>query len=133
MFKYFFSVALLGCTALFAQSKQPVVAGGKQLYTQYCLACHQENGAGVPNLNPPLIKTSYVSGDKTKLISWVLKGSGEEKIPIDGSYYNNNMPPQAGLKDEEIAKILTYIRSSFGNKASAIAPAEVKAVRAAVK
>lgn len=117
----------------FAQAKKPAAATGQQLYTTYCLACHQADGTGVPNLNPPLIKTSYVSGDKKKLIEWVLKGSGEEKIEIDGQYYNNNMPPQASLKDDEIAKILTYIRSNFGNKASAIIPADVKMIRSGVK
>jgi len=117
-----------------AQPPPPKAAvSGKQLYAQYCLACHQEDGEGVPNMNPPLTQTSYVLGDKKPLITWVLKGSGKEKLPVDGQTYSNNMPPQAGLKDEEIARILTYMRSSFGNKASAVTPAEVKAVRATVK
>ena len=83
-------------------------------------------------MNPPLINTSYVTGDKTKLVQWVLTGS-TENVPIDGKYYSNNMPPQAYLKDDEIADILTYIRNSFGNKASAITPAEVKDIRAITK
>src|SRR5688500_12818767 len=41
---------------------------GKLLYATNCLACHQADGSGVPNLNPPLIKTSWVLGSKTKLI-----------------------------------------------------------------
>ena len=106
---------------------------GKDIYTKYCLTCHQQDGKGVPKLNPPLIKTSYVTGDKKTLIQWVLKGSGEEKVPIDGNYYNNNMPPQAFLKDDEMAKVLTYIRSSFGNKLSAVTAAEVKVQRASIK
>ena len=133
MYKYLFIFMLMGCTSAFAQTKQPTATGGKQLYAQYCLACHQEDGAGVPNLNPPLIKTSWVLGDKKKLITWVLKGSGDQKVPIDGNYYNNNMPSQASLKDEEIAQILTYVRSHFGNKASPISAAEVKALRATIK
>src|SRR5690349_21634676 len=133
MSKYLLIIALLGCISAFGQTKPTTAATGKQLYAQYCLTCHQQDGYGVPNLNPPLVKTTYVLGDKKKLIAWVLQGSGEEKVPIDGNYYNNNMPPQAHLKDEEIAKILTYVRSSFGNKASAVSAAEVKAVRTAVK
>jgi len=133
MSKYLFIFMLMGCTSAFAQTKQSTATSGKQLYTQYCLTCHQEDGAGVPNLNPPLIKTSWVLGDKKKLINWVLKGSGDQKVPIDGNYYNNNMPSQASLKDEEIAQILTYVRSHFGNKASAVSAAEVKAVRATIK
>jgi mono/diheme cytochrome c family protein len=75
---------------------------------------------------------SYVSGDKKKLIKWVLQGS-VEKVPIDGQTYSNNMPPQNYLTDQQVADILTYIRSSFGNKATAITVADVKAVRASIK
>jgi mono/diheme cytochrome c family protein len=122
------SLAVFGF--LFAQ--QSSIDRGKKLYEQYCLTCHQADGGGVPKLNPPLISTSYVTGDKQKLVQWVLKGS-TENVPIDGKYYSNNMPPQAYLKDDEIANILTYIRNSFGNKASAITAAEVKSIRAATK
>src|SRR3954452_1088331 len=128
MTKFCLILVFICCFAALAHSQttSSSAASGKQLYTQYCLTCHQEDGAGVPNLNPPLIKTSYVLGDKTKLINWVLKGSGTEKVPIDGNYYNNNMPSQAALKDDEIAKILTYVRSHFGNKASTVSATEVK-------
>ena len=105
---------------------------GEAAYKLYCLACHQPDGEGVPRLNPPLIQTSYVTGDKKKLIQWVLKGS-TENIPIDGKKYSNNMAAQSYLKDQEIADVLTYIRNSFGNKASAVTAAEVKAVRAVTK
>jgi mono/diheme cytochrome c family protein len=117
---------------LFAQSSKPSTENGKKLYAQYCLTCHQEDGSGVPKMNPPLIKTSYVTGDKKKLVQWVLRGS-TENIPIDGKTYSNNMPPQNYLKDEEIADILTYVRSSFGNKSSAITATDVKNIRAITK
>lgn len=51
-----------------------VMANGKNIYNKYCLACHMADGAGVPNMNPPLSKTSYVLGDKTRLIKVVLNG-----------------------------------------------------------
>lgn len=121
------------CLKLNAQTPpKATMDKGKELYTQYCLTCHQPDGEGVPNLNPPLIKTSYTIGDKTKLITWVLSGTTDKK-EIDGQFYSNNMPPQNYLKDEEISAVLTYIRNSFGNKASAVAAAEVKKVRATVK
>jgi len=116
---------------LFAQTSKPSTENGKKIYEQYCLSCHQADGSGVPKMNPPLIKTSYVTGDKKKLIQWVLQGS-TENIPIDGKTYSNNMPPQNYLKDEELADVLTYIRSSFGNKATAVTEAEVKAVRSVI-
>ena len=115
-----------------AQQQPTSKQRGAALYKKYCLTCHQADGSGVPKMNPPLIKTSYVTGDKNKLIQWVLKGSSE-KVPIDGEYYNNNMPAQNYLTDQQIADVLTYIRGSFGNKSSAILPAEVKSVRGSAK
>jgi mono/diheme cytochrome c family protein len=101
---------------------------GKKIYTTYCLSCHQVDGSGVPRLNPPLIKTKWVLGDKKRLIKVILHGM-DEPIEIDGEEYDNVMAPHGFLKDEEVADVLTYIRNSFGNKASVITPAEVKTVR----
>lgn len=126
---------LLICTViLFAQANTPAASKtrGKKIYDTYCLACHQADGMGVPNMNPPLSKTSWVTGDKTKLIQVVLKGFAVS-VPIDGEDYSNNMAPHNFLKDQEIADVLTYVRSSFGNKSSAVTSAEVKAVRAKTK
>jgi mono/diheme cytochrome c family protein len=105
---------------------------GKLIYEQYCLACHQEDGSGVPGLNPPLIKTKWTLGEKNTLINVVLKGLDVE-IEVDGDTYNNVMPALVHLTDAEIADVLTYVRSNFGNKASAIAEADVKKTRAALK
>lgn len=112
-------------------ASQTAAARGKTVYTTYCLSCHQANGGGVPNLNPPLSKTTFVLGDKKKLIGILLKGMNEE-VEINGNYFSNTMPAQAFLKDQEIADVLTYVRSNFGNKASAVTAAEVKAVRKTV-
>jgi len=134
MKKFFVLIFLTSCIICFAstQPSQTSKQRGAALYKQYCLTCHQADGGGVPRMNPPLIKTSYVTGDKAKLIKWVLQGS-VEKVPIDGQTYSNNMPPQKNLTDQQIADVLTYIRSSFGNKASVILPADVKSVRASIK
>jgi len=125
-----------------AKPKQPAAGGaqkaamvrGKKVYEAVCLACHQPDAAGVPNMNPPLIKTKWVLGDKKALIKIVLKGLQGGEINIDGDTFNNPMPPQEStLSDQEIADVLTYVRNSFGNKASMVAVAEVKAMRAKLK
>jgi len=102
---------------------------GKKVYESTCLACHQANGTGVPGMNPPLKQTKWVLGGKDTLINIVLNGMDEE-IEVDGEFYSNVMPPLAALSDQQIADVLTYVRNSFGNKASAISEAEVKKVRA---
>lgn len=106
-------------------------ARGEKVYTQYCLTCHMADGGGVQNMNPPLSRTSYVLGDKNRLIKVVLNGlSGKE---IDDERYSNNMASQSFLKDQEIADVLTYIRKSFNNNAIAITAPQVKTIRTTVK
>ncbi|OQP63991.1 hypothetical protein A3860_21460 [Niastella vici] len=106
----------------------PAIAAGKIVYTQNCAACHQADGGGVQDLNPPLSKTSYVLGNKTRLINVVLEGLSQQLV--DGEKYGNAMPPLNYLSDKDIANVLTFIRASFGNKASAVTEGEVKKARA---
>lgn len=101
---------------------------GEIVYKQYCLSCHQANGSGVPKLNPPLKGTDWVLGDKTRLINVILKGL--QNVDIEDEPYDNVMPAHDFLTDQQIADVLTYVRSHFGNQASAIAPDEVKTTRA---
>jgi len=134
-------ICLFLAVAAFSQSKKPVakttiskttLEKGKKVYEQYCLTCHQVDGNGVPMMNPPLVKTKWVLGNKKQLIGIVLKGFNDE-IEIDGQSFSNPMPSQAHLTDQEIADVLTFVRNSFGNKASAVATNDVKAVRATIK
>lgn len=122
-------------TSVPAGSKPAIQASlnkGKLVYGVNCLSCHQADGYGVGNLNPPLVGTSWVLGNKNTLIQMVLKGS-QGQVEIDGETFANAMPAQAHLSDQQIADVLNYIRNSFGNKAGAVTPAEVKAVRAKTK
>jgi mono/diheme cytochrome c family protein len=119
---------LLVSTLVWAQkATKEAMQKGKVVFEQNCLVCHQVDGSGVPHLNPPLIKTSFVLGDKKKLIGIVLKGLSD--VEIDGESYSNPMPSMDFLSDEDIANVLTYVRNSFTNKGSAVTAAEVKAAR----
>ena len=110
--------------ASFQQQKMP----GEMIYKKYCISCHQADGGGVPNMAPPLQQTSYVLGEKEPLIKIVLNGL--KNVEINEETYNNPMPGLGSvLKDKQIADVLTYVRNSFGNKASAVSPAEVKKAR----
>src|SRR5215210_1849271 len=62
------------------------VERGTKIFATYCLACHQADGSGVPGLNPPLIKTKWVLGDKKQMITILLKGM-EEEIEVNGESY----------------------------------------------
>ena len=100
---------------------------GKAVYATYCMTCHQADGGGVPNMNAPLIKTSYVFGPKKQLINILLNGM--QGVDIDGESFTNVMPAATYLNNQQIADVLTYIRNSFGNKASLVTASEVAAVR----
>ncbi|MBU3744879.1 MAG: cytochrome c, partial [Sediminibacterium sp.] len=103
------------------------VERGKTIYVQRCMVCHQQDGGGVPHLNPPLDGASAVKGkDKNRLIQIILKGM-TDRVEIDGEYYSNNMASHADLSDQQIADVLNYIRNNWTNKSPvAVTVAEVK-------
>ena len=110
---------------------------GKKLYAKegYCITCHQPDGKGLMASGfPPLKSSTWVTGSEDRLIKLVLKGL-MGPIEVNGVKYPGQVPmtPFEGLmNDREIAAVLTYVRNSFGNKANAINPNKVKAVRASV-
>ena len=109
------------------------VERGRIVYLKQCLSCHQVDGGGVPHLNAPLDgATAVVGKDKAKIINIVLKGMAD-RVEIDGEYYSNSMASHKDLTNQQIADVLTYIRNSWNNKASAVTAAEVKVVRAKIK
>ena len=136
------SASLLVAALLLSAAKAPVapvqtplqasMTRGKQVYLQVCLACHQVDAGGVQGMTPTLVKTTYVLGPKTPLIKIVLNGM-TGAVTINGDDFHNVMAPHSDLTDQQIADVLTYVRNSFGNKASAVTVAQVKAVRAANK
>jgi mono/diheme cytochrome c family protein len=87
---------------------------------------------GVSGMTPPLVKTKWILGDKTVLVQIVMKGLTGE-IEIDGDTFHNVMAPHSELTNQQIADVLTYVRKSFGNKATAITAVEVRAIRAKTK
>jgi len=101
---------------------------GKDIYVKHCLTCHQSDGSGVPNMFPPIRESDWVNGDKMKLINVLLFGL-QGDIDVNGESFSQVMPKQDSLTDVQIAKLLTYLRQNFGNKADSIQPAEVKNLR----
>ena len=100
---------------------------GKAVYLNNCQYCHQPDGMGVLNRYPPL-NGQAITGDKSKLIE-ILIVSHTSLAEQKGNEASYIMPPNPAMKDQEIADVLTYIRNSFGNRASSVKPSEVKAER----
>jgi mono/diheme cytochrome c family protein len=101
---------------------------GKEIYLKYCMACHQASGSGVSGMYPTLQKTDWVNGDKTRLISLLLNGQQGE-ITVNGQVFRGVMPTHQYLTDEQMADVLTYVRSNFGNTAGPVLPEEVAGIR----
>jgi len=101
---------------------------GAEIYMTYCAACHQAQGGGVPGEFPPLTKSAWVMGDKGRLIRSVLHGM-RGPIMRQGQRYDEIMPGHAFLEDEDMAALLTYMRSSFENTADPVHESEVLLVR----
>ncbi len=100
---------------------------GSAIYASKCSSCHQTNGQGLPGAFPPLAKNPVVVGDATKVSKIVLNGLNGS-ISVAGKTYNGAMPAWKGtLSNAEIAAVLTYVRSSWGNKGAAITEAQVAA------
>ena len=97
-----------------------------------CGACHGQNGEGGP-IGPPIAGSEWVTGPVSNLIRIQLRGL-QGPITVAGKEYNfpAGMAALAYQNDEQIAAVLTYIRNSFGNKAPAVKPEQVAALRSEV-
>ncbi len=124
------------------QLLQPISGGnevfelGKSVYNRpTCAACHQASGLGAPGQFPPLAGSEWVNEEHPgRMIRLVLNGL-QGPITVKGQSFNNTMVPWNMLSDEEIAAVITYVRQNkeWGNNASAVTPAQVKAVREKLK
>jgi mono/diheme cytochrome c family protein len=103
---------------------------GKKVFNQICIVCHQAAGQGIPGVFPPLAGSEWANGTEERIVRIVLHGlSG--KITVAGKDFDNAMASLGGtLKDEQIANVLTYVRSEWGNKAPPVSPETVARIRA---
>jgi len=109
---------------------------GQRVFMRNCMLCHQFDGRGVPGQYPPLAGSEWVLGegghDERQIAAIVLHGV-EGAFVVNGTTYSGAMAPWRLLRDDEIAAVLTFIRSSWGNAAPPITPDFVARVREATK
>jgi mono/diheme cytochrome c family protein len=110
---------------------------GVAIYGIVCKTCHGDDGNGVTALAPPLNKSEIVNGNKTVMISILLKGlSGPVKVA--GHVYKapeiaGEMPGFADNKDftdDDLAQVMNFVRRSWQNKGDKVNAADVKTLRA---
>jgi cytochrome c6 len=111
------ALSLAALASLSVAAVAQAAPSGQQLFLDNCSACHRPNGVGVKGAFPALVADPVATGDAKAAALKVLNGRG-------------GMPAfKASLSDETIAAILTYVRSSWGNKSGPITPAIVAAAR----
>ena len=122
--------APVAATNAFVKASDEQMKRGAAVYARTCIACHQPTGLGLPPVFPPLANAPIVAGNPELPVKFILQGL-MGPITVNGMTYNSMMPPVAGVSDEDIADVLTYVRQSFGNQANAVTADQVKAIRAA--
>ncbi len=111
--------------------EQKMQAEGRRVFEATCAACHQPNGLGKEGTAPPLAGSDWVLASRGDRIVRIVLNGLTGPITVKGQEWNLTMVPwRDNYSDEQIAGVLTYIRSHFDNKAGPIDPALVKAARA---
>jgi nitrite reductase (NO-forming) len=113
-------------------TREQQVQAGSVLFKGTCSTCHQTNGEGLANVFPPLARSDLLAKTPERAIEIVLNGL-TGPITVNGSTYNSVMPPMSQLNEDEVANILTYVLSSWGNNGPQITAKQVAAVRAKTK
>jgi nitrite reductase (NO-forming) len=114
-----------------AKNKQERIDAGKVVFTTNCVACHQATGLGIPNAFPPLAGSDFFNADKARVVQ-VVTGGLTGKVTVNGKDFNSVMPAWK-LADEDIANVLTFVASQWGNSGEEFTPEFVAKNRTAAK
>jgi nitrite reductase (NO-forming) len=112
-----------------AKNKAERIEAGKLVFATNCQACHQPTGVGIPNAFPPLAGSDFFNADMKRVVQ-VVTGGLNGKVTVNGKDFNGVMPAWH-LSDEDIANVLTYVSSSWGNKGEEFTPAFISQNRSA--
>jgi cytochrome c oxidase cbb3-type subunit II len=105
-------------------------AEGKALYITNCQSCHQENGEGLKGAFPPLKGSPIVTGNNLELyVDIIMNGyDARAEYGVMASVGTN-----ANFTENEVAAIINYERSNWGNIGKKVSPEEVKKIMDFVK
>ncbi|CAM3894225.1 MULTISPECIES: c-type cytochrome [Flavobacterium] len=104
------------------------VNNGKKLYEKSCIMCHKASGEGYGTSFPPLAKSDFLNADTDRAIRIVIYGI-QEPIVVNGKKYENFMIPHKDFSDQDVADVLTYVYSNWGNNKTKVTAEMVKKQR----
>jgi len=106
---------------------------GKALFDANCALCHNTDGSGKPGQAPPLAGSEWVVTAGVNRLIRIPQVGLAGPIKVMGQEWNLNMAAMGAIySDEQLADVVSYIRNSWGNKASIVTPEQVKKVRSDV-
>jgi mono/diheme cytochrome c family protein len=115
-------------SAAIAQNPASASDGGA-IYTANCSSCHQSDGQGIAGAFPPLAGNPTVTGNPVAVVT-IVKDGLEGRLVVKGRAYSGIMPRWKDLlSDEQIADVISYIRSSWKNNAPGVSIADVQSVK----
>ncbi|MEJ5056227.1 c-type cytochrome [Sphingobacterium sp. MYb382] len=135
MRKYILSLAVIGmllitvmgiqsCYSNVSMETAQYAVNGQKLYTTHCQNCHGAKGEGLGKLYPPLTDSTFLNKQRAQL-ACIVKHGIRGPLQVNGKTYDGIMPGNAKLNTVEIAYILTYITTTFGNSTSTYTQEEV--------
>ncbi len=110
--------AIFYITQIFAQNKVNYYKGveGKVLYSTYCSSCHGDDGRGVEGYIPPLAKSDFLHNYPDSSI-YIIKYGRSTPMIVNGKIYTSVMEPFTFLTDDQVASLMNYLGTRWGNKA----------------
>lgn len=110
-----------------------VLAQGKKTYDMVCGVCHGTDGLGKPGQYPPLAGSEWVDAKGFNRMAHIPLEGLVGSVQVEGKDWNANMPAMgAALSDSDLAAVLSYIRTSWGNKAGPVTADDIKGIRKAL-
>jgi mono/diheme cytochrome c family protein len=106
-------------------------ARGKAVYESVCGICHGTDGLGKPGQAPPLAGSEWVDAKGFHRLAHIPLLGVNGPIKVNGKEWSLSMAAMgAALSDDDLAGVLTYIRSAWGNKAGPVTGDDIKKIRA---
>jgi mono/diheme cytochrome c family protein len=109
-------------------------AQGKKVYEAVCGICHGADGMGKPGQAPPLAGSEWVLAKGVNRLAHIPLAGVSGTLSVEGKEWNLNMAAMgAALPDADLAAVLTYMRTAWGNKAGEVTADDIKKIRAEMK
>lgn len=122
--------ASAAASASAAAMRNPASASdGATVYLTDCSSCHQPDGQGVSGAFPPLAGNAVVTGNPVAVIA-IVKNGLEGRVTVNNLAYSGIMPSWKGqISDDQLAAVISYIRSAWNNHAGGVSVSQVQAIK----